>query len=83
MRYIIETNKTELISQFTEDELVDQYEPIEKLTARVEKIHQAFNDFKKTRGSWQIMNYYLRGRGISQAEIDKVLSGVEEFLKLI
>ncbi len=87
MRYIIETENNDLIKDFIEGridaEIIDQYDPIEKLTSRVEKMNQAFNDFKKNRGSWRIMNYYLRGRGISQTEIDNVTQGIEEFLALV
>lgn len=87
MRYIIETETPDLVKQFTEGRtdvsLIDQYDPIEKLTGKVEKMRIAFEEFKKSPGSWRIMNYYLRGRGVSQSEIDNVLGSVEEFLKQI
>lgn len=86
MRYIIETENQNLIKDFIEGrsdaQIIDQYDPIERLTGRIEKINQAFTEFKKNRGSWRILNYYLRGRGIAQNEIDNVLQGVEEFLSL-
>lgn len=87
MRYIIETNNHEAISQLVESnqdtELITQYEPVERLTARVEKMKQAFDEFRASRGNWRIMNYYLRGRGIAQNEIDTVLNGLEEFFQQI
>ncbi len=87
MRYIVETNIKDLIEDFVEGrtdvELIDSYEPIERLTERVEKMSTAFKDFKTHRGSWTILNYYLRGRGISQAEIDRVLGGVEKFMESV
>lgn len=85
MRYIIETETPSLIEDFVEGrtdvKIIDSYEPIERLTARVEKISRAFHDFKESRGSWEILVRYLRGRGIPWVEIDRVLKGVEAFLK--
>lgn len=85
MRYVIDTKKEtiEELQQKNAIELIDSYEPIERLTTRVEKMHQAFKEFKNNRGSWKILNYYLRGRGLSQNEIDSVTDGIEEFLKLV
>lgn len=85
MRYILETNTPELIQDFvngrSDVEIVESYEPVERLTARVEKIHQTFMEFKAQRGSWNILRTYLKGKNITNVEIDKVLSGVEDFLK--
>lgn len=83
MRYIIETDRPDLISQFKDDEVISEYDPVERLTKRVEKMKAAFDEFKAHRGSWRVMNYYLRGRGVAQSEIDTVLSGVEEFLEQV
>ncbi len=68
MRYIIETDTKELMEDFvkgrTDATLIDSYEPIERLTKRVEKLSSAFKEFKQNRGSFTILNYYLRGKGI-------------------
>lgn len=84
MRYIIQTENKELIQGLVDGEqveLIDGYEPLERLTGRMEKLRIALEEFKASRGSWKILNYYLRGRGIAQGEIDTVLAGVEEFMK--
>ena len=88
-RFVIESENEKAYEQFYklaesgELSIITEYDPIERLTARVEKMRLAFQDFKKNRGNWRILNYYLRGRGISQGEIDKVLAGVEEFMKQV
>ena len=87
MRYIIDTDTKSLIEDFiegrTDVEIVDKYEPIEKLTARIEKMRLAFEEFKKNRGSFKVLNYYLRGRGLAQREIDNVFRKLEDFFDLV
>lgn len=88
MRFIIEANNKdaevkirEFVDQQLDSGIIDEYEPIERLSARVEKMRLAFEEFKENKGNMRILNYYLRGRGINQSEIDTVISGIEEFLK--
>ena len=86
MRYVVETNAKDFIEGLADDgtlTIIEKYEPIERLTARMEKMRMVFLDFKKNRGSWKILNYYLRGKGIAQYEINNVLAGVEKFLEEI
>jgi len=90
MRFIIETNTEDAkknLVEFVDNsegiEPITGYDPIEKLTSQVEKMYQAFSEFKSHRGSWRILNYYLRGRDIAQNEIDRVLEGVEEFMSQV
>jgi coenzyme F420-reducing hydrogenase beta subunit len=89
VRKIIEINTDEGRESFDalveagEVEVISEYEPVERLTARVEKMKQAFTEFQNNRGSMRILNYYLRGRGISQSEIDTVINGLEEFFKQV
>lgn len=50
------------------------------LEARVRKLHDDLQAFKKRPGAWSIMRYYLIGKGHAARDIDAVLSGVEEFM---
>lgn len=87
MRYILEVEdrKTEkYLQDFIADnkvEVVDKYAPLERLSAEVEKLGVALREAKKNPGSWEILNYYLRGRGVSQSAIDGVMGPVVDFFK--
>lgn len=60
-------------------EIVDRFNPITRLSAEVEKLGRALRDYKKSEGSYEVMMYYLRGRGVSQGSIDEVMKGVKQF----
>ena len=87
MRYILEVEdkKTEkYLLDFIADnkvEVVDKFAPLERLSAEVEKLGHAMREAKRSPGSWEILNYYLRGRGVSQSSIDGVLGPVTDFFK--
>ena len=80
MRYIIETNEPDLI-EHADIKIIEKYEPIEKLTAKMEIMKAVFEDFKKNQGNWNIMVGYLRSKGIAKYDIDRVFAGVEDFLE--
>jgi predicted nucleotidyltransferase len=52
---------------------------LEKVSAMVEKLHDAMVAYKKSGINWRVFNRHLRGQGISQSDIDKVMGGVEQF----
>lgn len=52
---------------------------LDKIAANVEKLGEALRAFKESGVNWRIFNRYLRGSGISQKEIDRVMDGVESF----
>lgn len=85
MRYIVETtpDSDQILNNFLSEcdnlEIITKYEPLEKLSGTVEKIGRLLKEYKQSGMNWKVLNYYLRGRGISQREIDYVLAGVEEF----
>lgn len=87
MRYLIEVSNTKTekyLNDFLHDneiEVVDRYEPLERLSAEVGKLGNALREAKRSPGSWSVLNYYLRGRGVSQSTIDAVLAPVKDFFK--
>jgi len=86
MRYLIEPKNRKAEEELVKNEhlkVITSYDPIQKLTADVEKIGVALREFKKTGVSWDIFNYYLRGRGIPQQTIDSVMGEVKEFFRKI
>jgi hypothetical protein len=89
MRYIIDVKdkKTEkYLQDFILDnnvEKVDVYEPIERLSVEVEKLGRALREAKAAPGSWEVLNYYLRGRGVSQSTIDATMGPLTDFFKNI
>lgn len=48
--------------------------------ARVRKLHEDLQAFRKRPGAWSVMRYYLIGKGHAARDIDAILSGVEEFM---
>ncbi len=56
---------------------------LDKISARVEKLGEALNAFKESGINWRVFNTYLRGKGISQKEINTVMDGVESFFKAL
>ena len=87
MRYIIEVDneKTDRhLRDFLADnkiEIVDKYEPIEQLSTEVEKLGRALKAAKANPGNWHMLNYYLRGRGISQSTVDGVMKPITDFFR--
>ncbi len=86
MRYTIEakTKKQEgIVEEFIKKEKalkqVDKYDPFEKLGGEVEVMGNALRKFQKSGVSWDVFNYYLRGRGVPQQTIDAVLGEVKSF----
>lgn len=87
MRYIIEIidrKAKEELNDFLLNnkegaKLIESYEPIEKLQGKVEVLGRLLNEYKQSGISWDVFNYYLRGKGINQKEIDSVMGGVELF----
>lgn len=47
---------------------------------RVKKLAADLEAFKKHRGAWDVMRYYLKGRGHSWKAINDILGAVEEFM---
>lgn len=60
-------------------EVVDEYEPIAKLQKEVELVGRALREAKKEPGTWEVMNYYLRGRGVSQGTINELMGPLGDF----
>lgn len=84
MRYVIEPKTKKAEKELAENDqlkVITSYDPIHKLSIEVAKIGLALKEFKKTGVSWDIFNYYLRGRGISQATIDSVMGEVKDFFR--
>jgi len=87
MRYILETKTQkgeELLAGLLDNNsknftLIDSYEPKERILAQVEKLGLALREYKKGGISWDVMKYYLRGKGLPQQTIDAVLGDVTEF----
>lgn len=85
MRYTIESKSDKADEQVRElldnkdVEAISIYEPLEQISARVQKLGVALRELKNSNISWRVFNYYLRGLGISQGMIDSVLKGVEGF----
>lgn len=52
---------------------------LDKISARVANLGEALNAFKESGINWNVFNTYLRGKGISQKEINTVMNGVESF----
>ena len=86
MRYILDTDNPRLMKKLLEKnegsiELVQKYEPIEVLTSRVEKLGRLLEEYKDSGANWEILNYYLRGKGISQIMINSVMKGIKSFFR--
>lgn len=85
MRYILEVNtkkKEKFLADFVADndiEVITQYEPLEKISKEVEKLGVALREANKNAGSKEVLNYYLRGRGISQGVINAVMGPLKDF----
>lgn len=90
MRYTIEA-KSKKLEGIVEDlmrkesalKLVDKYDPFEKLGGNVQAMGDAMRKFKSSGISWDVLNYYLRGKGISQKVIEAVLGDVQSFFKKV
>lgn len=88
MRYLVSVTKKqeEKFKQLLHDQdirIVDKYEPVVALTEKVEKMGAALKEFKATGATWDIFNYYMRGKGIAQADIDGVMGVAIEFFKKV
>lgn len=84
MRYVIEPKTKKAEKELAENDqlkVITSYDPIQKLSIEVAKIGLALKEFKKTGVSWDVFNYYLRGRGISQSTIDSVMGEVKDFFR--
>ena len=85
MRYTIyaKTKKSEgIVEEFIKKEkieLVEKYDPFEKISKDVEKMGLALRKFHKSGIDWDVFETYLRGKGISQRVIDAVLGDVKQF----
>lgn len=82
-RYIIESSYPELrdvIAGLDDTEIVDEYDPMERLNAKVEKIGAALREFKEG-NTWRLFLTYMRGKGISNQDVEKVVDGIDSFLK--
>lgn len=51
-----------------------------EFSADVKKLQADLNAFKRHPGAWDVMRYYLKGKGHQLNTIDEVLGGVEEFM---
>lgn len=51
------------------------------LEARVRILQEELQAFKKHPGTWNVMLYYLKGKGFSVKEVKAVLAGVDEFMR--
>lgn len=86
MRYIIELkgmSDEDLKKLVVEKkvQIITSYDPIENLSAKVERLGVALKEFKQSGINWTIFRYYLRGRGLSDTIVNNVMGKVEDFFK--
>ncbi len=88
MRFIIQSKNPEsdanlrsFVDGVEDLEILSAYDPIENLSAKVEKLGMALKEYKESGINWKVFKYYLRGRGLSETMIDNVMGKVEDFFK--
>ena len=85
MRYTIDAKSKKLegiVEEFIKKEkieLVEKYDPFEKISKDVEKMGLALRKFQKSGIDWDVFNTYLRGKGTPQSRIDAVMGDVKQF----
>jgi len=90
MRYILEAkNKKdeEIVEEFYAKnksvQLVDSYDPYEKVSKEVEKVGLALRAFQKSGIDWEVFETYLKGCGHSRTEISGFMEDVKSFMTKI
>lgn len=64
----------------TPEDLEKRIKSVENIVIR---LHRDLTLIKKNPGTWDVMRYYLKGRGHSWTAINNILAGVEEFMQKI
>lgn len=75
------TKLDELIERDGEMEIYSPRDEMERLSMRVRNLGAALRAFKQSGINWNVFIRYMRGCGISQTQIDKVMGGVEAFFE--
>lgn len=85
MRNIVHTEDQEkhamLVDFCMRHEGIDlkESDQLEEVTNKVRLMGEAIKEFKAKGINMNVLNYYLRGRGVAQRDIDNVQKGVEQF----
>lgn len=91
MRHVIQINdkRTEdALARFLKEhektaKVVDNYDPIVRLSDEVEKMGGALRQFKQNGATWDVFYYYLRGLNIPASHIDSVMDGTKKFFATV
>ena len=83
MRHIVKTESDEdlgdLIHSVKDRDGVEVEGSVGDLGKKVQMLATALKEFKDSGGNMEVLNYYMRGKGIAQRDIDNVMDGIESF----
>lgn len=91
MRYEIEVSEDKIglfekavLEQIEDEEgieVVGERDLLKDVEEDVRKVVRVVEEIRDGDVSWDVFNYYLRGRGVPQKTIDAFLGGMEDFMK--